>query len=196
MRGNNSQSNNMCTYKYIISIHFCLRNMEMYCLHLDNWHIPFPPRLLLFSLFSPLHLFLLLLWISFHFSTLHCICSFPSLKPPFLSPCLFCFFLVLVFFCTEGRHKWVWAASTALCPSVHQHSWQLQVHLPIRTPPPGGWQVLCWAGAAAELWKLLVWIPHVSVLSWAQLQPAALPQPGISKLPLLHSNHKRALQEP
>lgn len=139
-----------------------------------------------FVLFIPLN-------ITFSRYFMHSFCTFFSFFPINLSSC---FFLLLVFLCAEGRHKWVWAASTALCPPVHQHAWQLQVHLPARAPPSGWWQILCWSGASAQLWKLLIRLPNITILSWAQLLPATVPQLGLSELPLLRSHRKGAQQEP
>lgn len=136
----------------------------------SNWHIPFS------SSHPPLS------------SSLPLTLSF-SLRP-------FQLFLVLVFLCTEGRHKWVWVASSALCPPVHQHTWQLQVHLPTRTPPAGRWQVLRWARASAQLRKLFVRLSNISILHWTEPEPTVVPQFGFSQLPLLHSHLQRAPQEP
>lgn len=136
--------------------------------------------LFIFLLFFPSALFLYLF--SFH--------------PSFLSLCPLYLFLVLVFLCAGGRHKWVRAASSALRPPMHQHAWQLQVHLPAGAPPAGRWQILRWPGASAQLWKSFIRLPHISILPWAQLLPTAVPQLGLSELPLLHGHHKGALQEP
>lgn len=158
-----------------------------------NWHIPFLPLIVisLLSLHGPHHLVCSFI-LNIHISCLFCT-HFAPFPPSFLPPCLS---LLLAFLYAEGRHKWVWAASTALCPPVHQHARQLQVHVPAGTPPAGGRQILRWPGASAQLWKLLIWLPNIRILSWAQLIPATVPQLGLPELPQLHRHLKEAQQEP